>query len=174
VTVAGTNYTVISSGLARVAMAEDQAVTRGHFLVVSGTAGYCDDSASISTIGLNVAQSLYSEALTATINPTGCGGSGCINTALDTPSAGPAGQITLGVDVAALGWAVNDPVVYWNSGGTTPTGLVDGKVYFLKTVSTTKVTIAATRGGAAIVPSSQGDDGTQYLQRLPLSIVNIH
>ena len=170
----GTTYNVVYGGLARLLPTEDSAVTRGHYLIQSATAGRVDDSATVTTIGLNIAKALYSEAVSATINPAGCtGGSGCINTALDTPSAGPAGQITLGVDVAALGWAVGQPVVYYNSGGTTPTGLTDGNVYWLKSVSTTKVTIAATKTGAVVVPSDQGDDGTQYLQRLPLAVVSI-
>lgn len=169
----GAAYPVIPVGLAYVRQAEDQTVTRGHYLIQSATAGACNSSATVTTDGLNIAKSLYSEAVTAVIDPTGCGGSGCINTALDTPSSGPAGQITLGVDVAALGWVVGQPVIYWNSTGTTPTGLTDGNVYWLLSVSTTKVTIAATQGGAIVVPSDQGDDATQYLARLPLAMVSL-
>lgn len=162
----GSAYPVITSGLAYVAPQEDAAVTRGHYLIVSATAGYVADSATVTTDGLNIALSLYSEPVSYNIDPTGCGGGGCINTT--------SGVITLDTDVAAAGWTVGQPVIYWNSGGTTPTGLTDGAVYFLKTVSTTTVTIATTYGGAAVVPSSQGDDATQYLQRLPLAVVNIH
>jgi hypothetical protein len=170
----GTDYPIYTGGVAYVAQAEDQSVTRGHFLIQSGTAGKVNDSATVTTIGLNIAKALYSEGVTATINPAGCTGSaGCINTALDTPSVGPAGQFTAAVDVAALGWAVGQPVTYWNSGGTTPTGLTDGNVYWLVSVSTTKVTISATRGGAVVVPSSQGNDATQYLARLPLAAISI-
>lgn len=171
---AGTAYGVVFGGVAYVAQAEDQTVTRAHYLCQSATAGYVADSATLCGAALGIAKALYSEGVTATINPTGCtGGAGCINTALNTPNTGPAGQITAGVDVAALGWAVGDPVVYWNSGGTTPTGLTDGSVYWLVSVSTTNVTISATKGGTVVVPSTQGDDGTQYLARLPLAVVHI-
>ena len=171
---AASTYPVITSGLAYVAQNEDVAVTRGHFLIQSATAGYCDDSATVTTIGLNIAKALYSEAVSAVIDNAGCTGSaGCINTALNTPNTGPAGQITLGVDVAALGWAAGQPVIFWNSGGTDPTGLTDGKVYFLASVATTNVTISATYGGAVVVPSDQGDDPTQYLARLPRSVLSI-
>jgi hypothetical protein len=172
--VQGTTYNVVYGGQARLLPKEDDAITRGHYLLQSASDGRVEDSATVSTDGLNIALSLYSEAVTAVIDPAGCtGGSGCINTALNTPNSGPAGQITLGVDVAALGWTAGQPVVYYNSGGTTPTGLTDGNVYWLVSVSTTNVTIAATKGGAVVVPSTQGDDATQYLQRLPLAIVSI-
>ena len=171
---AASTYPVITSGLAYVAQNEDVAVTRGHFLIQSATAGYCDDSATVTTIGLNIAKALYSEAVSAVIDNAGCTGSaGCINTALNTPNTGPAGQITLGVDVAALGWTAGQPVIFWNSGGTDPTGLTDGKVYFLASVATVNVTISATYGGAVVVPSDQGDDPTQYLARLPRSVLSI-
>ena len=170
----GTTYNLVHNGLARVLPASDQAVTRGHYLLQSSTAGRVDDSATVSTDGLNIAKALYSEPVTYNINPTGCtGGNGCINTALNTPNSGPAGQITLDTDVAALGWVAGQPVVYYDSGGNAPTGLTDGNVYWLLSVSTTNVTIAATKGGAVVVPSDQGDDGTQYLLRLPLSVVSI-
>lgn len=170
----GTSYPVISNGLAYVAVTEDTAVTRGHHLLQSATAGYCSDSATVSTDGLNIARTLRSEPVTNVIVFNGCtGGAGCINTALNTPNVGAAGMITLSADVAAAGWAVGEPVVYWNSGGTTPTGLTDGKTYFLLSVATTNVTLSATKGGTVVVPSSQGDDSTQYLQRLPLSVIAI-
>ena len=171
---AASTYPVITSGLGYVAQSEDSAVTRGHYLLQSATAGYCDSSATVSTDGLNIAKALYSEPVTNIIDNAGCTGSaGCINTALNTPNTGPAGQITLSADVAAAGWVAGEPVVFWNSGGTTPTGLTDGKVYFLVSVTTVNVTIAATKGGAVVVPSAQGDDPTQYLARLPLSVISI-
>jgi hypothetical protein len=168
---AGTAYGVAILGRAYVAPAEDQAVVHGHFLVMSATAGYVNDSATISTIGLNIGKALYSEPVTATINPAGCTGSaGCINTALNTPNTGPAGQITLGT---SPNWAVGDPVIYWASGGTAPTGFTTGNVYWIKSIGGANVTIAATKTGSAIVPSSQGTDATQYLARLPQAIINI-
>ncbi len=169
-----TAYPVIMNGLAHFRPAEDQSFTRGHYLLQSATAGAVNDSATVSTDGLNIGLALRSEAVTAVIVHNGCtGGAGCINTALNTPNAGPAGQITLGVDVAALGWAVGQPVIYWNSGGTSPTGLTDGNVYWLLSVATTNVTIAASKGGAVVVPTDQGNDATQYLQRLPWGVVGI-
>jgi hypothetical protein len=171
---AGTAQQVIYGGLAYVAIAEDLAVTRGHYLLQSATAGYCSDSATVSTDGLNIAKALRSEAVTNVIAFNGCtGGAGCVNTALNTPNVGAAGQITLSADVAAAGWVVGEPVVYWNSGGTSIAGLTDGKVYFLKTVSGANVTIAPSTVNAAVIPTSQGDDATQYLQRLPLAAVSI-
>lgn len=173
-TVQGSSYEVLMNGISYVIPIEDQAVTRSHHLLQSSTAGRLSDSATVSTDGLNIAKALYSEPVSNVINPTGCtGGSGCINTALNTPNAGPAGQITLSADVAAAGWTVGQPVVYYNSGGTTPTGLTDGQIYWLVSVATTNVTIALTKGGAVVVPSDQGNDGTQYLQRLPLAVVSI-
>ena len=172
---AGSTYQVIYGGLAYVAPAEDQTVTRSHFLVQSATAGCVNDSATVGTDGLNIATALYSEPVTFTINPAGCtGGAGCINTALNSPNAGPAGQSTLAADAGTAGWAVGQPVIFWNSGGTTPTGLTDGKVYFLGSVSGANVTLLSTTSSAVVVPSSQGDDATQYLQRLPLAAISIH
>lgn len=168
----GTSYDIAFAGKVHMLPTEDMPIVRGTVCELSVTPGRVLMSAGAMS-GEDVGRALYSENVTATINPAGCGGSGCINTALDTPSAGPAGQITLGVDVAALGWTVDDPVVYYDSGGVAPTGLTSGNVYWLKSVSTTKVTIAATKGGAVVVPSSQGDDATQYLQRLPKCQVNI-
>jgi len=173
--VQGTSYPIVFAGLGRCAIEEDAAVTLAHWLIVSATAGKCNDSATLTTIGLNVGKALEAAPVTNVIAHNGCtGGTGCINTALDTPNTGPAGQITLGADVAAQGWAVGDPVIYWNSGGTTPTGLTDGKVYFLVSVATTNVTISATKGGAVVVPSTQGDDATQYLQKLPLAVIQLN
>ena len=170
----GTSYPVIYGGLAYVACAEDGAITRGHYLLQSATAGYCADSATVSTDGLNIAKALRSEPVTNVIVFNGCtGAAGCVNTALNTPNNGPAGQITLSADVAAAGWVVGEPVVYWNSGGASITGLTDGATYWLVSVATTNVLISATKGGAAIVPSSQGNDATQYLQRLPLAAISI-
>ena len=172
--VQATAYPVIFGGQTRVAIAEDQDVALGEYLVQSGTAGKCN-ATTIGTIGLNVGRVLEIAPVTFTINHAGCtGGSGCINTALDTPSTGPAGQITLAANAAAAGWTVGDPVIFWNSGGTTPTGLTDGMVYFLVSVSTTKVTVSLTVGGTSVIPSDQGDDATQYLQRLPLSVVHVY
>jgi hypothetical protein len=170
----GTSYPVIYGGLAYVACAEDGAITRGHYLLQSATAGYCADSATVSTDGLNIAKALRSEPVTNVIVFNGCtGAAGCVNTALNTPNNGPAGQITLSADVAAAGWVVGEPVVYWNSGGGSITGLTDGATYWLVSVATTNVLISATKGGAAIVPSSQGNDATQYLQRLTLAAISI-
>jgi hypothetical protein len=173
--VQGTKYQVIYGGRAYVAPAEDTPITRGHHLLQSATAGYVTDSATVSTPGLNIAKALYSEPVTNVIVYNGCtGGAGCINTALNTPNVGPAGQITLSADVVAQGWAVGDPVIFWNSGGATPTGLTDGAVYWIVSVSTTNVTLQVSLNTTGVVvPSSQGNDATQYLQRLPLSVVSI-
>jgi hypothetical protein len=173
-TVQHSDYPITIHGLAYFRPAEDGAITRGHYLLMSATDGCVADSAAVSTDGLNLGLSLYSEPVSNTINHAGCtGGAGCVNTALDTPNAGPAGQITLAADVAAAGWTVGQPVIYWNSGGTSIAGLTDGAVYWLASVATTNVTLSATKGGAVVVPTTQGDDATQYLQRLPLGIVSI-
>ena len=170
----GTSYSIVFGGQARVAIAEDQAATLGEYLVQSATAGKCN-AATIGTIGLNIGRVLETAPVSNTINHAGCtGGAGCVNTALDTPNAGPAGQITLAADVAAQGWVVGDPVQYWNSGGTAIAGLTDGKTYFLASVATTNVTLSATVGGAVVVPTTQGDDATQYLIKLPLSVVHVY
>jgi hypothetical protein len=161
---AASTYPIVVAGITRVAISEDSDVALGEYLTMSATAGYAD-AAAISTIGKNIGRVLETAPVTNIIDPVGCGGGGCINTTT--------GVITLSADVAAQGWVVNDPVIYWNSGGTTPTGLNDGYVYWLLSVATTHVTLAASRGGTLIVPTDQGDDATQYLQKLPLAIVSI-
>ena len=87
-------------------------------------------------------------------------GAGGVNTTTEV--------ITCDVNVAALGWVVGDPVVYYNSGGATIGGLTDGWVYWLLSVNTTDVTISATKGGTVVNLTDDGDDPTQYLQRLPM------
>ena len=171
----GTYCQIAVRSLAYVAPGEDYAVERNQWLLDLGNGySFVDPTGNpTGAIDENVGEALYSEPVTNTINPAGCTGSnGCINTALDTPNLGPAGQITLSANVETAGWAVGEPVIYWSSGGTTPTGLTDGAVYWLVSVSGANVTISASKGGSVIVPSSQGDDATQYLQRLPLSIIS--
>lgn len=150
----GTVYDVVVSGQAYVAPAEDVAATRGHWLYQSATAGYAADTATYATAdSLIIGQALYSEAIIE------------ISTA------------TAGTDVLVMAsdpaWVVNDPVIYWDSGGSAITGLTDGSVYWIKTESTTSITLSATKGGAVL--DIGGDwsaaDGP-YLIRLPQAVIN--
>ena len=52
------------------------------------------------------------------------------------------------VKVPAHGYAANDKIVFY--GGTVPTGLTEGTVYFAVTVTTDTFQVSATSGGAAI------------------------
>lgn len=69
-------------------------------------------------------------------------------------------------------WAVGDPVVYWNSGDTTVTGLVDGGVYWVQYVSGSNVALTDTRGGTKTAISGGTFAAGAYLMRLPKC--NIH
>jgi len=146
----------VVSGNAYVAMAEDVAVTRGHVLYQSATAGFAADNSALQAAGLNIGIALYSEALYAFTAPGGV----TTNT------------ITLD---SAPGWAVGDPVIYWQSGdATVPTGLTTGTVYFIKTIATAAITLSLTRGGAAVaITENTGSGTTMYFQRLPLALINI-
>ena len=151
----GTAYDIATGGLAYVAMAEDVAVTRGHVLYQSATAGFANDNIALQDAGLNVGVALYSEALYPFTAPGGV--------AADT--------ITLN---AAPGWAINDPVIYWQSGDlTAPTGLVTGKVYWIRSINAAIITLSATRGGVVLpITNNTGSGVTMYFQRLPQAIIN--
>lgn len=159
----GTTYNIVLTGIAHVVLAEDQAVTRGQYLCIdASTAGYAAPSSSLCAQGKGIGKALYSEPVSYTIDPAGCGGS-CVNTSTDT--------ITL---ASAPGWAVDDPVVYWASGGSAIGGLMSGYVYWIHSITGADVTLKATKDGTTKVDlTSAGDDSTQYLQRLPQAIVNI-
>jgi hypothetical protein len=152
----GTAYNIAIGGLAYVAMAEDQAATRNNFLIMSATAGFCNNSATVHSDGLNIGVSLFTEALFAFTAPGGV----TTNT------------ITLN---SAPGWAVNDPVIYWQSGdATVPTGLTTGTVYWIRSITTTAITLAATRGGAVLaITANTGSGTTMYFQRLPKAMINL-
>jgi hypothetical protein len=152
----GTAYDIAIGGLAYVAMAEDQAATRNYFLIQSATAGFCNNSATVHSDGLNIGVSLYSEALFAFTAPGGV----TTNT------------ITLN---SAPGWAVNDPVIYWQSGdATVPTGLTTGTVYWIRSITTRAITLSATRGGAVLaITANTGSGTTMYFQRLPKAMINL-
>jgi hypothetical protein len=61
------------------------------------------------------------------------------------------------VSLASHGFAVDDPVVFSNSGGALPAEIVSGTKYFVKTVvNANSFTISATAGGAAINTSGAG------------------
>lgn len=160
----GTEYNIVLTGIAHVVLAEDQAVTRGQYLCIdASTAGYAaPSSSSLCAQGKGIGKALYSEPVSYTIDPAGCGGS-CVNTSTET--------ITL---ASAPGWAVDDPVVYWASGGSAIGGLMSGYVYWIHSITGADVTLKATKDGTTKVDlTSAGDDSTQYLQRLPQAIVNI-
>lgn len=158
-TVQGTAYNLAIDGKAYFLPTEDVAITRGHVLYQDASvAGCVNDNAALQATGLNVGQALRSEAM-YTICATGA----CVDEGTDT--------ITLS---SAPGWAVNDLVVYWNSGGSTLGGLVEGRTYYVKTIADAAVVLAETRGGAAINLTNDGTDATQYLIRLPLGVVRFN
>ena len=151
---AGTDAHVAVQGIAYVYPTTGTTVTRGHFLVQSATAGACDDSATIGAAGLTIGKALYSEAPDVIVSATA------------TTDA-----IVL---TSAPGWAVGDPVLYFEAGGASIAGLTTGIVYWVKTIASATVTLAPTRGSATTVDiTSDGTCTTQYLIRLPQAVVNI-
>lgn len=74
-------------------------------------------------------------------------------TATVTISAASPGVVTL----ASHGFAANEPVVFYNTGGALPAAITAGTVYYVKTVLTANTfTISATPGGTAINTASTG------------------
>lgn len=70
-----------------------------------------------------------------------------------TISSASPGVITLN----GHGFAANEPVVFFNSGGALPVAITAGTVYYVKTVlDANTFTISATAGGAAINTASTG------------------
>lgn len=59
--------------------------------------------------------------------------------------------------------AVDDPVVFWGQGGSLPTGITEGTVYFVKTVSGGDFTVSTTAGGSTLNITA---DGACLVQRL--------
>lgn len=149
-----TESPIVIQGIGHVLPATGQAVTRGHFLCQSSTAGVVDDSATLCTAGLGIAKALYSEATNVIVSATA--------------------SSNVIVLTSAPGWAIGDPVVYYEAGGAAIAGLTTATVYWIKTINTTSVTLAATKGGATEVDiTADGTCTTQYLMRLPLAVVNI-
>lgn len=150
----GTAYNIIVDGLAYITPTTGTAVTRGHYMVMSATAGYVDDSATLGAAGLTIGKALCSEAMytaaTADVNLTN-----------DTFKLS-----------SAPGWAVNDPVIYYNGGGASATGLTSGNTYWIQSITTNTITVSATRGGSKIDITGTGNDA-QYFLRLPLCVINI-
>lgn len=151
---AGTAYNIILNGIGYVTPTTGTAVTRGHYLVMSSTAGYVDDSATLGAAGLTIGKALYSEAM-YTAATAG------VSLANDTF------QLS-----SAPGWAINDPVIYYNGGGSSATGLTTGNTYWVQSISTDTITVAATKGGSKIDISGTGNNA-QYFLRLPQAIIGI-
>ncbi len=158
VTAADSYYSIGTHGVTYLIPAEDVvAVTRGHVLYVDDTnAGCVDDNASLQAAGLNVGVSLMSEAAVT------------FNGADDVDPA--ANTIVLD---SAPGWAVNDPVIFWDSGDTAPTGMTDGKVYWIKSISSATVTLTDARSGTVLDITGDGSGTTMYLMRLPLAALRL-
>lgn len=77
------------------------------------------------------------------------------------PTALGAGVTVAATDVITIpglsGVAVNDRIVFTApTGGTIPTGITVGTVYFVKTVSTNDITISTTLGGSVVDITSAG------------------
>lgn len=150
----GTAYGIVVSGLAHVTPSSGTAVTRGHFLCQSATAGVVDDSATLCTAGLTIGKALYSEATDVLVSATAT-----------------SDEIVL---TSAPGWAVGDPVAYYEAGGAAIAGLTSGNVYWIKTISSATVTLCATKGcGTAVNITADGTITTQYLIRLPQAVVHV-
>lgn len=82
------------------------------------------------------------------------------------PITTPAGNLGVGTAVAATdtitipgltGVSVGDRIVFYApTGGTIPTGITAGTVYFVKTVSTNDITISTTSGGSTLDITAAG------------------
>lgn len=156
-TAQGTAYGLAVQGICYVAPAEDVvACTMGHVCFVDGSdAGYVDDNAALQAAGLNIGRYITSEAAIA------------FNGADDVdPTAN-----TIVLD-STPDWVVGDPVVFWDSGDTAPTGMTTGAVYWIKTIATATVTLSETRGGATLDITGDGSGTTMYLMRLPKVILH--
>lgn len=151
---ATTEYTFAVGGKAYVAMAEDAADVALNDIVYgastgAGNIGYAQASATVAGSNHNaeLGHALYAEAK-YTISSLDDGND----------------LLTLG---SAPGWSIGQPVIYWNSGDSTVTGLVDGGVYWLVTgTSGTSCALAATKGGAKLAISGGTFAAGAYLQRL--------
>lgn len=67
------------------------------------------------------------------------------------------------------GLAVDDRIVFQSVGGSSlPTGITEGTVYWVKTVSSDDITISATQGGATLNVTANGD-GIAY-RATPIAI----
>jgi hypothetical protein len=78
------------------------------------------------------------------------------------------------VTLASHGFAANDPVVFYNSGGALPAEIVSGTKYYVKTVlNANTFTISATAGGAAINTSGAGT-GTHSVSWLYTAVSSDH
>ncbi len=154
-TAQGVTASLVVDGYAYLAMAEDEAdPVRGYVCYQDASdAGYaaCASSVSTSRHDYEVGHPVVTEAKVT------FDGAADVDPAVDS--------IVLD-STPSPAWAVGDPVIFWNSGDTEPAGLTDGKVYFIKTISTATVTLAATRGGAAVDITADGSGSTMYLQRL--------
>lgn len=64
---------------------------------------------------------------------------------------------------------LNQEVVFYNSGGSLPTPLVTGKIYFVVSPATNTFSVSLTRGGAAI--SLSGGSGTHSIGKVDLPSV---
>lgn len=151
---AGTAYNIAVDGIAYVTPTTGTAVTRGHYLVMSATAGYVDDSATLGAAGLTIGKALYSEAMYTAASAD-------VNLTNDTFKLS-----------SAPGWAVGEPVIYYNGGGASATGLTSGNTYWVQSITTDTITVAATKGGSKIDISGTGNNA-QYFLRLPQAIIGI-
>lgn len=67
-------------------------------------------------------------------------------------------------------WAVNDKVVFFGFSGMSslPTGITEGTVYFIKTISGSVITISTTQGGSTLDITV---DGAGFIQKLiPITV----
>lgn len=73
--------------------------------------------------------------------------------------------------VPGQSFAVSDTLCFWQvTGQVLPTGVSEGTVYYVKTVSGSTITISATDGGATIDITT---DGAGFIQKLtPIAIVS--
>jgi hypothetical protein len=159
-----TEYDICVGGIAYVIPIEDHADVTINQIVFAqndgaGYAGYSEFADTIGTANHNaeVGHTLYASAKVTFTGTTG------VDPDTDT--------ITLSSDPTT--WAVNDPVVFWDSAdAAVPTGMTDGLVYWIKTKSGADVTLSATRGGTTLDITADGDGTTMYLQKLPKAILH--
>lgn len=159
---ASTEYTFAVGGKAYVAPIEGTTVANAGDIVYAqndavGYAGYAEFAATVGTANHNaeVGHVLRTEE------------ADLIDSAADAGDT-----ITILDDLG--GWAVGDPVIFWEDTGASVSGLTSGAVYFIKTKNSHVLTLSATLGGDTVPITADFTASNAYLMRLPLCIIHFN